>query len=115
MYVRLGGTAQDNITYDMGRTAHTARGRTGASKSIPAGTLTAAAWDEMCDFAGRAGWDILFGLNNLYGWDASAAHTWDSSNAKALMAYTQKRGCNVVGWEIGNESNLKNKVGWQPA
>ena len=102
-HIRLGGTAADNVTYDMQGQV----GRAGAV-GIPSGTLSKAKWDELCGFASKAGWTIIFGLNALHGVSSSHA-VWDSSNAKELLTYTKRAGCPVVGWECGNEPNLKNK------
>ena len=104
--VRLGGTAADNITYGVS-------GQEGVrvGKSIPAGTLAKEDWDKIGAFTKAAGWDMVFGLNNLKGWEASPSHEWDSTNARAFIADTIKAGYAVVGWELGNESNLKNKGG----
>ena len=99
-HIRLGGTAADNVTYDMAAA--------GAGVGIPPGTLSKAKWDELCGFANASGWTILFGLNALHGVSSSHA-VWDSSNAEELMQYTKRAGCPVVGWECGNEPNLKDK------
>lgn len=113
-YLRLGGTAQDNLTYDMSpaeRSTPAGASSAGPGKSIPAATLTAALWDEMNAFVGAAQFDAVFGLNMLQGWDASKEHGWDSADAETLIRYTKQKGYNVVGWELGNEPNLNNKGG----
>ena len=76
-------------------------------------------------FAKEAGWSLVFGLNSLAGWPdgadggdsgdsgvapaSAAAGTWDSSNARELIAETIKRKHPVIGWELANEPNLNNK------
>ena len=107
--VRLGGTAADNTTYDVADTADTAG--VAGGKGIPPGTLARADWDRIGAFTKAAGWDMVFGLNMLKGWESSPTHGWDGTNARAFIAYTIKAGYPVVGWELGNEPNLKNKGG----
>jgi hypothetical protein len=102
--LRIGGTGQDNYTYDM-----SGNGTVSADASIPAGTLTAEQWDEINEFTSAAGWSAVFGLNALRGIGTDGKGNWDSTNAVSLLEYTKLKGYNVVGWELGNEQNLDNK------
>jgi hypothetical protein len=104
-YVRVGGTAADNITYDV-PVVQAAAGIT-SGKNIPAGILTTATWDELNEFVKAAGWELIFGLNTLVGWTNSPGHTWEPSNARSLMQYTQRNGYPLVGYELGNEPDAK--------
>ena len=106
-HIRLGGTAADNVTF---APMTGPMEEEGAAVGIPPGTLSKAKWDELCGFASKAGWTIIFGLNALHGVSSSHA-VWDSSNAKELLIYTKRAGCPVVGWECGNEPNLKVRRG----
>jgi len=102
--LRIGGTSEDNLTYSMQSVQKNSVG-------IPAGTLTAGLWDELHEFVNKVGWEVVFGLNALAGWDDTPDHQWDPANALSLIRYTRKRNYNVVGWELGNELNLNNKNG----
>ena len=83
----------------------------GAGSGIPYRVLTKAQWDGINAFASAAGWQIVFGLNALQGWHGPSGWEWDPSNARELMEYTIRRKFPVVGWELGNEPDLKNKNG----
>ena len=102
--LRMGGTAGDNTTYDMG-------GRVSSESGIPFRTMTRPQFDAMCDFASAAGWQIVFGLNALQGFAGASGWAWDETNARELMEYAVRKKCPVVGWELGNEPNLNNKNG----
>lgn len=113
--LRLGGTAADNVTYDMSMPPEdppyvpSSRGDdTPGAEIIPHGTLNATDWDTINAFALAAGWEIVFGLNIFDGWE-QGTRTWDPTRSIALMKYTKAKGYPVVGWEIGNEPNLKKK------
>ncbi len=116
-YLRMGGTGEDALTYDLTGTtvAHDAqlRSRTSArSAAIPDRVLTKGLWDEINTFAAESGLEIVFGLNNFQGWadPGNENHTkWDSTNARSLIQYTREMSYPVVGWELGNEPDLDNK------
>ena len=95
--LRIGGTAEDNTTYDM---------RDGAPEvelGIPERTMTKSQWDGMNAFAEAAGWQILFGLNALKGWNGEEeGWTWDPTNARELIQYSLAKKYPVAGWELGN-------------
>jgi heparanase 1 len=101
-YLRFGGTAEDNLTYDMATVS--------AGKDIPNGTLTAKMWDEVNVFCTTVGWEVLLGLNALTNCTSEGTvGRWDSANARTLLEYTKSKGYDVVGFELGNEQNLGNK------
>eukprot|EP01043_Picozoa_sp_COSAG02_P037882 COSAG02_NODE_2878_length_7829_cov_2.286287_2_plen_319_part_00 len=100
--LRIGGTAEDNTTYDVSGSA---------DAGIPQRVMTKQQWDGINAFATAAGWDIVFGLNALKGWEGSSNWAWDPTNAQELIEYTVRQGYPVVGWELGNEPGLKNKNG----
>ena len=62
----------------------------------------------------------LLGLSEPYaltatwpqGWEGGGGDwEWDSTNARELIEYTVARKYPVVGWELGNEPDLKDKNG----
>lgn len=121
--LRVGGTAADNTHYDMVPSGHR-RQLQGGAHHIPPVTLNKHLWDMVNTFAKQSGWSLVFGLNSLVGWPDSsdgdsgdssavpasdAVGTWDSSNARELIAETIKRKHSVIGWELANEPNLDNK------
>eukprot|EP01043_Picozoa_sp_COSAG02_P083062 COSAG02_NODE_21157_length_799_cov_4.210000_1_plen_206_part_10 len=113
-YMRMGGTGEDALTYDLNSTsvAHEAqlRRQTSAhSATIPDRVLTKGLWDEINTFAAETGLEIVFGLNNFQGWSdpGNENHTkWNSANARSLIQYTREMSYPVVGWELGNEPDL---------
>ena len=110
-HFRFGGTSADAMTYDM--SSSSARGARSNSDSslgdIPTATLTAVLWDELNAFAAAANWSVIFGVNALVGLGDDGTGAWDGTNARTLFEYTKAQGHNVVGWELGNEPDLKNK------
>ena len=78
--LRIGGTAQDNTTYEMERNAPS-----GLTEGIPSRVMTRAQWDAMNEFCLKAGWKIVFGLNALQGWHGASGWTWDGGNARELV------------------------------
>jgi len=114
-YLRIGGTSADNVTYDMSMPPEdppyipSSRGDdTPDAQIIPHATLNATDWDAVNAFASAAGWEIVFGLNIFDGWE-DGDRSWNATRSIALMNYTKTKGYPVVGWEIGNEPNLKHK------
>ena len=103
-YLRFGGTSADNLTYDMGD--DNGKPRPGG---IPAGTLLAADWDALADFAAASNWSLVVGLNALAGAGPAGTEPWDPANARTLLAHVKAKGQDVVGWELGNEPGLSNK------
>jgi hypothetical protein len=104
--LRIGGTAEDNTTYDMSggeqQQQQQQQQRLSAGEGIPDRTMTKQQWDGINQFAKAAGWEIVFGLNALKGWKGPSGWAWDPSNARELIEYTVKQGYPVVGWELGN-------------
>lgn len=112
-FLRIGGTTSDNITYDMSTPSEdppyvpSSRG-SDVGEIIPHGTLVAADWDAINEFAQAAQWEIVFGLNVFDGWE-HGTRTWDPTRSIALMNYTRVMGYPVVGWELGNEPDISKK------
>jgi len=110
-YLRLGGTAADNVSYAITYpcVGGICRGHQSDPIAIPHGVLTANTWDELNHFVEAAGWEMIFGLNTLSGWDIDSNHSWDSTNAAELMRYTVDKAYPVVGWELGDEPDADDK------
>lgn len=64
----------------------------------------------MCTLAQASNCTLVFGLNARFGFNESAGHAWDASNARGLIEYTRQIGCPVSGWELGNELNAPYKL-----
>ena len=54
-------------------------------------------WDTLNEFAGRAGWQMMFDLNVLLRRDS----VWDSRNARTLLNYTINKGYSI-NLQLGN-------------
>ncbi len=97
-FLRIGGTAADQVYYDIpGPTLTTA----------PPGyayLFTQAQYDAMVGFAVDAGLDVLFTLNAGPG-PRDAGLAWEPENAQALVDYSVVNGAPVKVWELGNEVN----------
>ena len=98
-YLRIGGTDADRTVYRL---------EDDAPLAPPAGArwvLGRRRWDAVNEFAGALGLRIMFTLNA--GPSARGPEgAWDPAGARALIAYSQRRGYPVDVWELGNEANL---------
>ena len=61
-------------------------------------------WKRINAFASTVGFEILFVVNAGPG-QRDATGAWMDSNARALIAYTARKGFPVRAWELGNEVN----------
>ena len=61
--------------------------------------ISAKTWDEIHQFVQEAKFDIIFDLNVL---KRTKDDKWNSTNARELMNYTQRKGYRMAGWELGN-------------
>ena len=104
MYLRVGGTAEDNQSW-IGPTASFQR----SSSAIPSSNITPELWASLCEAASTAGWQIVYGLNSFDGWSGGPTDfKWSSKNSEAFMKHSQRQGCPVSGWELGDEPDLEN-------
>ncbi|KAG0460237.1 hypothetical protein HPP92_023365 [Vanilla planifolia] len=109
--VRIGGTLQDNVLYDVGKRLPICQDfRTVTNESeglfgFSTGCLNMSRWDELNQFFSDTGVVLTFGLNALNGRkksnDTLYVGNWDISNALALIQYTASKGYNVESWELG--------------
>ncbi|XP_020586932.1 heparanase-like protein 2 [Phalaenopsis equestris] len=108
--IRIGGTLQDRITYDVGSSNQdcvplsvSASGLFGFST----GCLSMQRWDEMNRFLQNTGAIAIFGLNALQGRQQGSEGfwqgPWNSTNARDFIEYTVSKGYPVTSWEFGNE------------
>ena len=88
-YLRIGGTAEDFLTFNPGSGSLNWREET---------EFTAYDWDTVNEFAKTVNWDVIFGLNVL---TRKSGQPWNPSNALELIRYTADRGYRVS-WELGN-------------
>ncbi|XP_065827834.1 heparanase-like isoform X2 [Oscarella lobularis] len=94
--LRLGGTAEDTITFNETATE---------LGNFPNGSyaMNATQWDIINNFAMRINWNLTFGLNSLL---RNPNGSWNSANALKLFKYTKSKGYQVS-WELGNEPDIK--------
>jgi heparanase 1 len=97
-YLRIGGSASDEVYYDMG-------------DSIPTPPapykyrLNRGQWDALNHFAGEAGLQVVFALNAGQG-PRDGAGRWLPDNARQLIQYSAEQGYPIAAWSLGNEPNL---------
>ena len=63
--------------------------------------MTGQDFDNLYKFSQAVGWSLLFDLNVL----KRQGKSWDTSNAKQILSYAEKRGFGNISWELGNEPN----------
>ena len=90
-YVRVGGTPGDFLIFRRNTSNQ-------VTEMFANFTMTPEQWDELNVFVNKAGWKLIFGLNNLL---RQPNGEWDSSNAELLIDYTMMKGYPVA-WELGN-------------
>ncbi|XP_024986351.1 heparanase-like protein 3 isoform X1 [Cynara cardunculus var. scolymus] len=108
--LRLGGTLQDKVMYQMAGNQEPCPQFNGSPKELfgfTQGCLPLSRWDELNIFFQKSKAKVIFGLNALsqrhVSMDGSVVGPWNSSNAEALMKYTVDKGFTIHGWELGNE------------
>ncbi|CAK9201177.1 unnamed protein product [Sphagnum jensenii] len=107
--LRLGGTLEDLVVYDVGNPPVPCLPFVRAPSSafgFQGGCLSMARWSALMKFFQRTGTVIAFGLNALYNRKKVASGAWgpwNSSNAYDLIQYTVDQGFEVQAWELGNE------------
>lgn len=107
--IRLGGSLQDRVVYDVGTNSPCApfTNMSNGLFGFSDGCLSMDRWDKLNALFQKTGAIITFGLNALYGrynvrrsfW----AGKWNSTNAYNFVKYTISKGYPVDSWEYGNE------------
>ncbi len=98
-YLRIGGTASDQVYYDLGEQPGT---------TLPAGyryRLARLQWDAINRFAIACGLEVVFTLNAGRG-PRGAGYAWTPDNAAELIAYSARQGYPAAMWTLGNEPNF---------
>eukprot|EP01018_Ginkgo_biloba_P024908 Gb_17661 [translate_table: standard] len=108
--IRLGGTLQDKLLYDVGylsQPCHPFAKNSSVMFGFTKGCLPMPRWDKLNNFFAKTGAVIAFGLNALYGRHQISkglwGGPWNSSNARNFIQYTVDRGYKIRAWEFGNE------------
>ncbi|KAL0903623.1 hypothetical protein M5K25_028016 [Dendrobium thyrsiflorum] len=108
--VRVGGTLQDRIVYDVGIFKPNCVPFSVSDSGLfgfSAGCLSMERWDELNHLFQKTGAIAIFGLNALQGRYQSSEGiwkgAWNSSNAHDFIQYTISKGYPVTAWEFGNE------------
>jgi len=107
--IRLGGSLQDRVVYDVGTESPCSpfRNVSNGLFGFSVGCLGMDRWDKLNDLFQKTGAIVTFGVNALYGrynvrrsiW----AGKWNSTNAYDFVKYTISKGYPVGSWEFGNE------------
>ncbi|KAJ7555965.1 hypothetical protein O6H91_05G063200 [Diphasiastrum complanatum] len=110
LLIRLGGTLQDAVIYDIGSTNRPCLPFTPDPSQhfgVAGGCLNMTRWDDFNDFFNQTGASVAFGLNVLYGRENNfTAGQWDPSNTQAFINYTVSKGYDMFAWELGNELDI---------
>ncbi|KAG0504341.1 hypothetical protein KC19_N040900 [Ceratodon purpureus] len=107
--IRLGGTLQDHIVYDVGLNP--------TQSCLPIvkdeaymfgfreGCLSMGRWIALNTLFAKTGTLVAFGLNALFRRPkiGDVWGPWDSSNARDFIEFTINQGIQVEAWELGNE------------
>ncbi|KAJ7547497.1 hypothetical protein O6H91_08G088500 [Diphasiastrum complanatum] len=103
--LRLGGTLQDKLVYQLGNIQSPCLPfvKQSALFGFSDGCLPMSRWDALNKFFQKTGVLIAFGLNALYGRETNTSQRWDSSNARDFINYTASKGYPIQAWELGNE------------
>ncbi|KAG6557785.1 hypothetical protein Mapa_000552 [Marchantia paleacea] len=110
--IRIGGTLQDLIVYNVGDHMATEPClpfvyNASALFSYTGGCLPMEKWDAMNVLFMKTGVSVAFGLNALYGRSKSSEYNvvgpWNPSNAANFIRYTRDRAYPVTAWQLGNE------------
>jgi len=122
--LRLGGSLTDHIIYEVPSTS----GKPAPpckpirpSKTDPlgfeGGCLTMARWDKLNKFCKDLGCQIVFDLNLAGGYETKESDpwwrggSWKGSNVKAFLEYTRASEYPILGFELGNEVDVRHGVG----
>ncbi|KAL3680598.1 hypothetical protein R1sor_023554 [Riccia sorocarpa] len=113
LLVRIGGTLQDLVVYDVGDQLPSEPClpfvfNESALFSYSGGCLHMDRWDALNKLFVKLGVSVAFGLNALYGRSKSTAQyevltPWNPKNAENFIRYTRDRSYPVIAWELGNE------------
>ncbi|XP_046571535.1 heparanase-like [Haliotis rubra] len=99
-YLRVGGYAGDAVTFSSSPSMVRSHVANRGLLDPPANfTMTARDWDNLNEFSQSAGMSLIFGLNAL----KRNGSNWDPTNALEFLRYTQQKGYNLAGVELGNE------------
>ncbi|KAH9318142.1 hypothetical protein KI387_019911, partial [Taxus chinensis] len=108
--IRLGGTLQDKVFYDVGllkQPCHPFVKNVSVMFGFTDGCLPMSRWDALNLFFRKTGAVVAFGLNALNGRkevsNGVLGGPWDSRNAYDFIKYTVDHGYQINAWEIGNE------------
>ncbi|KAK7101419.1 heparanase-like [Littorina saxatilis] len=93
--LRLGGTAADNLTYDMSANAPAYHGYSSIFTPKP--------WEAINQFVENVGWDFIMDLNAL---KRNADGSWNPDNARELLQFSAHRNYTIAGFELGNEYDI---------
>ncbi|EFJ22004.1 hypothetical protein SELMODRAFT_32458, partial [Selaginella moellendorffii] len=110
LLIRLGGSLEDQIFYDVGSSATTTTCKTFTTQNhrfgFSTGCLNMSRWQQLNEFFQRTGSLVAFGLNALHGKeriDNTFQGPWNSSNARDFIAYTASKRYPIKAWGLGNE------------
>ncbi|KAG6582186.1 Heparanase-like protein 1, partial [Cucurbita argyrosperma subsp. sororia] len=116
--IRLGGTLQDKLIYDVGSFKGRCHPFERSNRSlflITEGCLYMERWDELNWFFNKTGAIVTFGLNAILGRNNTIGKQWEGdwnySNAEALIQYTIEKNYQINSWEFGNELGGYNSIG----
>ncbi|XP_057873970.2 heparanase-like protein 3 [Cryptomeria japonica] len=108
--IRLGGTLQDKVIYDVGdlkQLCHPFAENVSLMFGFTDGCLPMSRWDALNLFFKKTGVVVAFGLNALNGRKEVSTGVlggpWDSTNAYDFIQYTVDHGYQINSWELGNE------------